>query len=301
MLNAVIGAPGSIRRNKAYFIMAVFLPVVFLFLVVRVIPIISTLALSFTNYNLQRPITKFVGLENFIRLFSDDIFHTSFRNSLQFVLVALPAEIILGLAIALMLNSELRAEGYFQTLFFIPYILPMVPAAIIWQWIYAPGNFGLANFFLEQLGFHRVGWLIDSKVALNAIIAMHVWKNLGFFIVIFLVGLKDIPPDFRDASRVDGATAWQRIWRIELPIIRPVILFTSVMASIWALSAFTEVYIMTQGTDASTGVEISVLVFQIYVEGFRYFRMGYSSAICLVLFIVSLLLVLIQFRLFREK
>ena len=108
MLNAVIGAPGSIRRNKAYFIMAVFLPVVFLFLVVRVIPIISTLALSFTNYNMQRPITKFVGLENFIRLFSDDIFHTSFRNSLQFVLVALPAEIILGLAIALMLNSELR-------------------------------------------------------------------------------------------------------------------------------------------------------------------------------------------------
>lgn len=150
MLNAVIGAPGSIRRNKAYFIMAVFLPVVFLFLVVRVIPIISTLALSFTNYNMQRPITKFVGLENFIRLFSDDIFHTSFRNSLQFVLVALPAEIILGLAIALMLNSELRAEGYFQTLFFIPYILPMVPAAIIWQWIYAPGNFGLANFFLNN-------------------------------------------------------------------------------------------------------------------------------------------------------
>ncbi len=301
MLNALIGAPGSIRRNKAYFIMAIFLPVVFLFVVVRVIPILSTLALSFTNYNMQRPITKFVGLENFIRLFGDDIFQMSFRNSLQFVLVALPAEIILGLAIALMLNSELRAEGYFQTLFFIPYILPMVPAAIIWQWIYAPGNFGLANFFLESLGFHRVGWLIDSKVALNAIIAMHVWKNLGFFIVIFLVGLKDIPPDFRDASRVDGATAWQRIWRIELPIIRPVILFTSVMASIWALSAFTEVYIMTQGTDASTGVEISVLVFQIYVEGFRYFRMGYSSAICLVLFIVSLLLVLIQFRLFREK
>jgi len=301
MLNAVIGAPGSIRRNKAYFIMAVFLPVVFLFLVIRVIPIVSTLALSFTNYHMQRPVRRFVGLENFIRLFGDDIFHTSFLNSLQFVLIALPAEVILGLAIALMLNSQLRAEGYYQTLFFIPYILPMVPAAIIWQWIYAPGTFGLANFFLEKLGFQRVGWLIDSNIALNAIIVMHVWKNLGFFVVVFLVGLKDIPPDFRDAARVDGATTWQRIWRIELPIVRPVILFASVMASIWSLSAFTEVYIMTQGTDVSTGVEISVLVFQIYVEGFRYFRLGYSSAICFVLFIVSMLLVLIQFRLFRER
>ncbi len=301
MLNTIIGAPGSIKRNKAYFIMAIFIPVVLLFIIVRVIPIISTLSMSFTNYHMQRPVTKFVGFRNFSRLIKDDIFLISFRNSMQFVLIAFPAEIILGLAIALMLNNRLRAEGYFQTLFFIPYILPMVPAAIIWQWIYAPGNFGLANFFLESIGFQRVSWLIDSKIALNAIIVMHIWKNLGFFVVIFLVGLKDIPNDFKEAALVDGANTWQRIWRVELPIMKPVILFSSVMASIWALSAFTEVYIMTQGTDVSTGVEISVLVFQIYVEGFRYFRMGYSSAISLILFGVSMLLVLVQFRLFREK
>jgi multiple sugar transport system permease protein len=147
----------------------------------------------------------------------------------------------------------------------------------------------------------RVGWLTEPGLALNAIIVMHVWKNLGFFVVVFLVGLKDISSDYRDASLVDGANSWQRIWRIELPIMKPIILFGSVMASIWALSAFTEVYIMTQGTDVSTGVEISVLVYKIYTEGFRYFRMGYSAAICLILFVISMLLVGVQFFLFREK
>ncbi|HUV06246.1 MAG TPA: hypothetical protein VMX75_00875, partial [Spirochaetia bacterium] len=113
MLNSVIGVPGTIKRNKAYFIMAVFLPVVLLFVVVRVIPILSTLIMSFTSYHMQRPVTKIVGLSNFARLLSDDMFLTAFRNSLQFVLIALPAEIILGLAIALLINNRLRAEGYY--------------------------------------------------------------------------------------------------------------------------------------------------------------------------------------------
>lgn len=301
MAKPLLGGKGSIQRNQLHFILAIFVPVVFLFIVVRVIPIISTLGMAFTNYHMHRPITRFVGLENFIRLFSDDLFMTAFTNSVQFVLIALPAEIILGLTVALLINNDLRGEGYFQTLFFIPYILPMVPAAIIWQWIYAPGSYGLANFLLESFGMSRVGWLVEPNIALNAIIVMHVWKNLGFFVVIFLVGLKDISTDYKDASLIDGASSWQRIWRIELPIMKPIILFTSVMASIWALSAFTEVYIMTQGTDTSAGVEISVLVFQIYTEGFRFFRMGYSSAICFILFIISMALVGLQFLLFRER
>ncbi len=301
MLNHLIGKSRSIKRNKAYFIMAMFLPVVFLFVVIRVIPIISTLLLSFTNYHMQRLITSIVFFDNFIRLFMDDFFIIAFRNSLQFVLIALPAEIILGLVIALMLNTKLKIESYYETLFFLPYILPMVPAAIVWQWIYAPGNFGLANFLLGSLGMQRIGWLTNPQIALNSIIVVHVWKNLGFFVVVFLVGLKDIPNDFRDAALADGVNTWQMIWRVELPIMKPIILFSSVMASIWALSAFTEVYIMTQGTDISTGVEISVLVHRIYIEGFRFYQMGYSSAICLILFIVSMILILIQFRLFREK
>lgn len=301
MLDAVIGPRQSIRRNKFFFILVVFVPVVILFLVVRVIPMLATLGMAFTSHHLMRPVTRFIWFENFVRLFGDEMFLLAFRNSIQYILIALPAEILLGLLIALMLNNELRTGGYYQTLFFIPYILPMVPAAIIWQWIYAPGTFGLANFLLEFLGFQRVGWLIHPRIALNAIIVMHVWKNLGFFVVVFLVGLKEIPNDFRDAALVDGASTLQRIMRIELPIMKPVILFGCVMASIWALSAFTEVYIMTQGTDVSTGVEISVLVFHLYTEGFHYFRMGYAAAISMFLFVVSMVLVLIQFRLLRER
>jgi multiple sugar transport system permease protein len=213
--------------------------------------------------------------------------------------VAVPAEIGLGLLFAVLLSRRVRFESFYETLYFLPYIIPMVPAAIIWKWIYAPGSVGLANFYLETLGFGRVAWLTNPKIALLAVIGMHVWKNLGFFVIIFLVGLKNVPFDVKEAALIDGATEWKKILWVELPLIKPIILFGAVMATIWAWSAFTEVYIMTQGTDISTGTEIAVLVFRIYQEGFRFYNMGYASAISFVLFVISLLFVLAQFQLFR--
>jgi len=293
------GSLRALRRSQLAFLGWIFAPIVSLFIIIRVIPIFVILLFSFTNYSITRALWRWTGLVNFERLVSDQNFLDALWNSTEYVLVAVPAEILLGLLFAVLLSRRVRFESFYETLYFLPYIIPMVPAAIIWKWIYAPGTVGLANFYLETLGFGRVPWLTNPKIALLAVIGMHVWKNLGFFVIIFLVGLKNVPVDVKEAALIDGASEWEKIRRVELPLIKPIILFGAVMATIWAWSAFTEVYIMTQGTDISTGTEIAVLVFRIYQEGFRFYNMGYASAISFVLFIISLLFVLVQFQLFR--
>jgi len=293
------GSLQALRRSQLAFLLWIFAPIVSLFIIIRVIPIFVILIFSFTNYSITRAFWRWTGLVNFERLLQDNNFLLALWNSTEYVLVAVPAEIALGLLFAVLLSRRVRFESLYETLYFLPYIIPMVPAAIIWKWIYAPGSVGLANFYLEMLGFGRVGWLTNSKIALLAVIGMHVWKNLGFFVIIFLVGLKNVPADVKEAAAIDGASEWVKVWRVELPLLKPIILFGAVMATIWAWSAFTEVYIMTQGTDISTGTEIAVLVFRIYQEGFRFYNMGYASAISFVLFILSLVFVLIQFQLFR--
>lgn len=293
------GSLRALRRNQFAFLLWIFAPIISLFVIIRVIPIFVILIFSFTNYSITRPFWRWTGLANFERLFGDDNFLLALWNSTVYVLVAVPAEILLGLFFAVLLSRRVRFESFYETLYFLPYIIPMVPAAIIWKWIYAPGSFGLANFYLEMMGFDRVGWLTNPKIALLAVIGMHVWKNLGFFVIVFLVGLKNIPTDVKEAAAIDGASQWAQVLRVEIPLLKPIILFGAVMATIWAWSAFTEVYIMTQGTDISTGTEIAVLVFRIYQEGFRFYNMGYASAISFVLFILSLVFVLVQFQLFR--
>ena len=294
-----LGKPGSIKRSQILFILTIFVPLISLFIIIRIIPIIATLGTSFTNMHLIRPITKFVGMKNFIRLLEDEQFIYAFFNSIEYVVVAVPLEIGLGILFALMLSRKIRFESLYETLYFVPYILPMVPAAIVWKWFYSPGSFGLANYILESLGFSRVPWMSNPRIALLATIGIHVWKNLGYFMIIFLVALKNVPAELREASKVDGATSWQIIRHIELPLMKPVILYGIVMATVWSWSAFTEVYIMTQGTDVATGAEIQVLIYRVFQEAFIYHSMGKGCAISFVVFLVSLAIILVQFKIFR--
>lgn len=296
-----IGVGSRLTWSQIGFLWTMVMPVISLFIIIRVIPIIVVFLMSFTNFSLRRPIVRFLPYQNFLRMFDDPNFITAFVNSTEFVLVAVPVEILLGLAFAIYLNRKVRFESFYETLYFLPYIVPMVPSAIIWKWIYAPGTYGLANYLLDQMGFAQVGWLSKPQISLLAVIGIHVWKQLGFFVVVFLVGLKNIPGTFREAAVVDGATSWQLTRHVDLPLLKPVILFGVVMATIWAWSAFTEVYIISQGTDISTGAEIQVMVTRIYAEGFLYFKMGYAAAISFVLFLVSLIFVGVQFRLLRVE
>jgi ABC-type sugar transport system permease subunit len=161
--------------------------------------------------------------------------------------------------------------------------------------------YGLANLTLDRVGLGPVGWLTDSNLALFLIMGVHVWKHLGFFIIVFLVGLKAIPGELREAAELDGASGFRTVWDIDLPLMKPIVLFGSTMAAIWAWSSFTEVYVMTQGSDISAGTDLKVLVTKIYEEGFQYGGVGYASAISLVLFAISMVMVGILFLLFRER
>ncbi|MGI8486810.1 MAG: carbohydrate ABC transporter permease [Thermomicrobiales bacterium] len=294
-------ASRSLRKSQMHFALIVFVPIMALFLIIRIVPIIQMLIISPTNESLRRPVSRFTGLENFRRMWSDPTFVDALVNSLKFVAVALPAEIILGLFFAILMNRTLRFESLYQTLYFIPYILPMVPSAIVWKWIYAPGVYGLANLALDRVGVGQVGWLTNTQLALFLIMGVHIWKHLGFFIIVFLVGLKAIPPELREAAELDGASPFRTVWNIDLPLMKPIVLFGSTMAAIWAWSSFTEVYVMTQGSDISTGTDLKVLVTKIYEEGFQYGGVGYASAISLILLVISMALVGILFLLFRER
>lgn len=291
----------QLQQSQRRFAILVFVPIMTLFVIIRIIPIIQMLATAPTNRNLRRPVTHWVGLGNFTRMWDDPSFINALTNSIKFVAVALPAEIILGLFFATLMSRVVRFESLYQTLFFVPYVLPMVPAAIIWKWIYAPGIYGLANMALDTVGVGPVGWLTNTQLALFLIIGVHVWKNLGFYVVIFLVGIKAVPPELREAAALDGASPARVVFGIDLPLLKPIILFSAVMSAIMAWSSFTEVYVMTQGSDISAGTDLKVLVTKIYEEGFQYGTVGYASAISLVLFGISSIIVMILFGLFRER
>jgi ABC-type sugar transport system permease subunit len=296
-----VGVGSRLTWGQIGFLWTMVMPVIAMFIIIRVIPILVVLLMSFTNYSLHRPLLKFLPYKNFLRMFGDPNFITAFVNSTEFVLVAVPAEIFLGLAFAIFLNRKAKFESLYETLYFLPYIVPMVPAAIIWKWIYAPGTYGLANYLLDKVGLPHVGWMSTPQISLLAVIGIHVWKQVGFFVIIFLVGLKNIPGSFREAALVDGATPWEVTRHVDIPLLKPVILFGVVMATLWAWSAFTEVYIISQGTDISTGAEIQVMVTRIYAEGFLYFKLGYASAISFALFLISLIFVAVQFRLLKTE
>lgn len=294
------GTRQSIKRERSKYFTTWFMPVIVLFLIIRVIPIFWLLSLSVTNYNLRRPKTKFIGIENYVRMFHDPLTVISIKNTLEFVIISVPIVVTLGLLFALLINRKLKLEGLYQTLYFLPFILSAVPTTIIWRWIYAPGTYGLANYILGMFGFARVKWLTDPNIAILAIIFIYIWKNVGYYVVIFLVGFKNIPSELREAAEVDGATAWQAARFIDIPLMKPIILFGTVYATISAMAVFTLVYVMSQGTDVSTGVDIMVLAMDIYHQGFVYHEMGYASAIAAMLFFTSLLMVIIQFKLFGK-
>ncbi len=296
-----LGERDSLKRSQMIFMLWVLIPIMSLYVILRIIPILSTLGLSLTNAHLIRPTTKFVGLANFRYLLRDRIFVAAFLNSLEYLAVAVPAEIGLGLLFALLLSRKVKFEAFYETLYFLPYIIPMVPAAIIWKWFYSPGEFGLFNALLRTAGLPSVPWMGDPQITLLATIAIHVWKRLGFFVIIFLVALKNIPSELIDAAKVDGAGKWRTITRIEIPLIKPVMMVGSIMAIIWSWSAFAEVYIMSQGSDTSAGAQISTLMFRIYQLTFDFAKVGMGAAISLVLFVVSLGLVLVQFKVFKSR
>jgi ABC-type sugar transport system permease subunit len=234
----------------------------------------------------------FVGLENYRTLAGDEVFWRATVNSIVFVVVRTPLEVGLGFLLALLLNRRMRARSLLRTLFFVPVVMSLIVVTIIFQRVYEP-NAGLLNTFLQGVGLGALAhpWLGDPATALPAVIAVSVWKNVGFSLVILLAGLQSLPQDVLEAARVDGANAWQLALRVITPLMRPILALTALLSIIGGLKVFDLVFIMTRGGPTYS---TEVLATMLYREAFELNHMGVASAIGVILVTVVLSIARIQ-------
>lgn len=254
-------------------------------------PILAAFAISLTSWDLLTPPT-FVGLENFAGLLRDDRFLQALRNTSFYTAVSVPLGLVLSLALALPLNARLRGIAWLRTAFFLPVVSSTVAVALVWAWIYSPDQ-GLLNVVLRQIGLPTSKWISDPFWAMPAVIAMSVWQGLGIGIIIFLAGLQAIPEELYDAAEVDGAGALARLRHVTLPLLTPSIFFTGILSFIGAFQVFEQIYVLTSGRPSGGTI---TLVYFIYENGFRFFKMGYASAASWILFLIVAVLTLIYFR-----
>ncbi|MFD2611182.1 carbohydrate ABC transporter permease [Paenibacillus gansuensis] len=245
-------------------------------------PLLASLYYSFTNYSILESGT-WVGLENYRALLQDDIFWVSIYNTLYYTAIFVPVSIIAGVALALLLNLNIRGQGIYRTLFFIPSLVPLIASVIIWMWLLNP-QFGVINYLLDLAGISGPSWLGDERFSKISLILISLW-GIGQSIVIYLAGLQDIPQDYYDAADVDGASVFQRLRHITLPLLTPVIFFNLVMGTIGALQNFILPQVLTggQGTPANS---MMFYVMHLYRNGFGYLKMGYASAMAWILFLL---------------
>ncbi|MBI1870898.1 MAG: extracellular solute-binding protein [Chlamydiae bacterium] len=291
---------GRLKRYvKSY---AFILPSLTIFIVFLFAPAGMSFLMSFTNWDIRSIVNlhqvSFVGLDNFKNLLMNKIFLHALWNTFVFVLVGGALTTGTALFLAILLNSAVvRFRTFFRVGFFTPVVTTMVAVAVVWRWLYN-ARFGLINWFLGLIGIEGKNWLGDVTWAMPALILMALWKNFGYYMVIFLAGLQGIPPHLYEASNIDGANRIQAFFYITIPLLKPTLFFISIMVSIGYFQFFAEPYIMTDGgpLDSTTSV-----VLMMYKEGFKYFHMGYASAIAYILFIVIAAFSWIQFRLNRQN
>lgn len=261
------------------------LPTVIIFGTFVLFPIFLSVPLAFFNISLQLEPT-FVGLSHFRRLVGDANFWNAMQNSLLYLAVVPPLQ-LLSIILAVLLDRKLPGVGAFRTMYYIPVVTSMVAVAITWKWLY--GDRGLINGFLAALGvihpLEPIGFLTDPRVALWAVMAVTLWKGLGYYMVIYLAGLQSIPKELGEAAQIDGANPFQNLWFVTIPLLRPYVLLCSLLSTIAALRVFDEVWVMTRGGPIDSTMVANVYL---YRTGFSDFQFGYAAAVGLALGVVVL-------------
>lgn len=271
------------------------LPAVVLFVVFAAYPILQTFYFSFTEYNLAQP-PQFIGLENYQTILTTPIFLDSVGFTFKYAIFTYVPTLILALVLALALNSQIPLRGTLRMINFIPVVISWVIVAVIWKLLFHLQ--GLINVTLSQIGIAPISWLLERESAQWAIIIPSIWKETGFYMVIFLAGLQNIPGVYYEASMIDGASAWQRFRYITLPMLRPTIVLSVVVAIINGLKIFIPPFVMTQGDPAGATRVMALIIYQ---TAFAFNRMGRASAMAVVLFIIILILTFIQTKLYGTK
>jgi multiple sugar transport system permease protein len=278
------------RDNKAGYLFL--LPWLIGLVVITIGPMIASLYLSFTNYSLiQAP--KWVGIDNYVRMLHDDRLHNALKVTFIYVFVSTPLQLILALGVALLLNEGMKALPFYRSIFYLPSMLgSSVAIAVLWRQIF--GTDGLVNQVLRLVGVDaHTGWISDPKYALSTIILLHVW-TFGSPMVIFLAGLRQIPGMYYEAASVDGASRWTKFTKITLPLLSPIIFFNLVLQIIGAFQAFTQAFVVSNGTGGPSDSTMFYTLY-LYQRGFGQFQMGYAAAMAWLLVIIIAVFTAINF------
>ncbi|KXK54909.1 MAG: ABC-type sugar transport system permease subunit [Chlorobi bacterium OLB7] len=258
--------------------------------------IVASFLLGFTDWDLVRP-PVWVGLANFRAMIGSEQFYQVLGNTFYFVAITAPLMVACSLGLALLVNRKLRGATFFRTIYFFPVVTSMIAVAVVWGWLYNP-EFGLINYVLKEwFGVQGPGWLLSTSWALPAIALMTVWKGVGYNMLIFLAGLQSIPDHLHESALIDGAGGMRRLFSITLPMLSPTTFFVVVITLIGSFQLFEQTYTLTQGGPANSTLTLS---YYIYQNAFQYFRMGYATAMAYVLFAVTLVVTIIQFRMQRR-
>ena len=266
------------------------------------IPVGAALLLSLTDFDIYAVAdisnVRFVAFKNYAALLTTPIFWKALRNTLYFALIGGPLTVGLALVTALMVSSKLaRFRGLFRTIFFAPVVTTMVAVAIVFRYLFHT-RFGMINFGLEAIGIPTVDWLGDPRWAMPAIIILAVWKNFGYTMIIFIAGLQSIPEELYEAARIDGAGWWSQFRRITIPLLAPTFVFVGIVTAIGYLQLFAEPYVMTpDGGPLDSTLSVVMLM---YLQGFKWWSMGYAAAVAFLLFLVIGVATAIQLRLRKD-
>ena len=298
-LVAQISAPFATRsrRRRALVAYTFMLPSLAVMGVFMFYPLIRAAFLSFTNYSFFGA-AKYVGLANYTSLLASHQFWGDLGNTVYYAGVVTPVSVVLALALALLLNRRgLPGRGVLRAAIFLPAVVSLAVAAIPFRLLFTP-SIGLITYWLGSIGVHSTDWLDSTTLAMPAVIIVGIWKDVGFYMVIYIAGLQTIPPEYYEAARIDGASAWQRFRSITWPLLSNTTMFVTIIALIASFQAFDQIFVMTQGGPAFS---TETLVALIYRQGFQNFQMGYASAIGYVLVLIILIFSLFQMRYFNRR
>lgn len=268
--------------------------------VILIYPMVSGVLSSFyTQHPLNLANRHFVGLEHFQKLFSDAIFIKAFINTLIWTSCIVLGQYVFGLCVALLLNEELPGRGIYRSLILIPWIVPMIAAALTWKWIFA-ADYGVLNYVLKYTGLisQNIDWLGNPSFALGSVIAANIWKGIPFVAIVLLAGLQSIDRQMYEAASISGANAFQRFWYITLPSLKSVSLVILTLSTIWAFNQFDLIYLMTKGGPSNSTQIVPVYT---YLNAFNFFRMNYAAAISTVGVIIMSVFVVLYLKHSKEE
>lgn len=290
------------KRKRWIFVILAILPTLAIYAWVRIVPIAEILRLSVHEWNILSRNKPFIGLANFRELLGDQLFLDAIVNTTIIAFGVLFITIPMALVLAALIHHRTRSRfaGFYETAIFLPHVVSLVPAAMAWKWIF-DARLGPLNAVLVWLGFDAKSWLFDPVLAVVCIIVLCSWQALGYAVLIYLVGFKNLPTSLYEAARLDGASGLQSFRHLSIPLLKPITLYVSVVTLVSGFNVYAQAFVLASDSQGAPGRQVRVLVLDMLENSFRNYRVGYAASEAVVLLVIVLILTFLQFAMLREK